>query len=219
MVHRTDLGAQDTGGTPLLNYCNNPPKPSSCGTGPFTDAPLWYANGTTICGTTYTTPMVVGNVADTSGAYDWFLPSSNVRGITFAYHVQSGFPIMQLWLAAQATSSTITGTVEQASSAPIPAGTNIDLQHADGTPVLDIQSDPVVVPVPRAARSASRPRRRRITSPSLCRPAMPRFHPYSWMRLARAWPSTPFSSNPRSPRPVWIRADLSRSAHSCSRPG
>ncbi len=141
------LGAQDTGGTPLLNYCNNSPKPSSCGTGPFTDAPLWFPTGTTVGATTYTTPLVLGNVADTSGAYDWFLPSTSVRSLTFIYHAQSGFPIMQLWLAALATASTITGTVVQPDAAPIPAGTDVDLEHPDGTPVLDIQGDPVDVPV------------------------------------------------------------------------
>ena len=142
------LGAQDTGGTPLLNYCNNTPKPSSCGAGPFTDAPQWFPTGTTVGATNYPTPLVLGNVADTSGAYDWFLPSSAVRSLTFIYHVQSGFPIMQLWLAALATASTISGSVEQADGAPIPAGTDVDLEHSDGSPVADIQGDPVVVPVP-----------------------------------------------------------------------
>jgi hypothetical protein len=142
-VSGTALGAQDTGGAPLLNYCNNVPKPSTCGTGPFTDAPLWYANGTTVGGTAYTTPMVVGNVADTSGAYDWFVPSADVRTLTLIYHVQSGFPIMQLWLAAHAPASTIIGSVQQAGGAPIPVGTDVDLENANGAPVLDIQGDPV----------------------------------------------------------------------------
>jgi hypothetical protein len=148
IVSGADLGAQDTGGSPLLNYCNNIPKPSSCGAGPFTDAPLWYANGTTIGGVAYSTPMVVGNVADTSGAYDWFLPTTDVRSLTLIYHVQSGFPIMQLWIAALATSSTISGAVHQPDGQPIPSGTAVDVQTATGAPVLDIQGDPVVVPVP-----------------------------------------------------------------------
>ena len=141
------LGAQDTGGTPLLNYCNNSPKPSSCGIGPFTDAPLWYPTGTTIGATTFTTPLVVGNVADTSGAYDWFLPSTAVRSLTFVFHVQSGFPIFQVWLAALATASTITGTVHPTDGGPVPAGTAVDLEQSNGIPVLDIQGGPVDTPV------------------------------------------------------------------------
>jgi hypothetical protein len=141
------LGAQDTGGTPLLNYCNNSPKPSSCGTGPFTDSPLWYPNGTTIGATTYTTPLVVGNVADTSGAYDWFLPSTAVRSLTFVFHVQSGFPIFQIWLAALAPASTITGVVQPSAGSSVPAGTDVDLEQSSGSPVVDVQGDPVEVPV------------------------------------------------------------------------
>jgi hypothetical protein len=141
------LGAQDTGGTPLLNYCNNSPKPSSCGAGPFTDAPLWYPNGTTIGATAYSTPLVVGNVTDTSGAYDWFLPNTAVRSLTFIFHVQSGFPIFQVWLAALATASTITGSVDAVGGGPVPAGTDVDLEQANGSPILDIQGNPVEVPV------------------------------------------------------------------------
>jgi hypothetical protein len=141
------LGAQDTGGTPLLNYCNNVPKPSSCGTGPFTDSPFWYPNGTTVGGTAYSTPLVLGNVADTSGAYDWFLPTTAVRSLTFVFHVQSGFPTYQLWLAALATATTISGTVQAADGGAIPAGTSADLQRPDGAPVLDIQGGPVTTPV------------------------------------------------------------------------
>ena len=40
-----DLNPQDTGGTPILNYCSNAaPKPSGCGAGTtFTDHPWWCA--------------------------------------------------------------------------------------------------------------------------------------------------------------------------------
>jgi hypothetical protein len=143
------LHAQDTGGTPLLNYCNNTPKPSTCtGPGPFTDHPNWYPNGTTIGGTSYTTPIVDGSGTDTSGAYDWFLPDSSIRTITLVYTAKLGFPTYQLWLVAPATAAQITGTIAPQGGAPVPPGVAIDLQKPDGTPVLDITDQPVSVPVP-----------------------------------------------------------------------
>jgi hypothetical protein len=144
----SDLGAQDTGGTPLLNYCNNSPKPSGCtGPGPFIDAPFWFPTGTTIAGTTYTTPIVKGNVLDTSGAYDWFQPGTDVRSLTFVYHIQSGLPIYQVWLAALAPVATITGTVTPPHGDTVPAGTTANLEQSNGTPVLNITDDPVTAPV------------------------------------------------------------------------
>jgi len=146
------LNAQDTSGTPLLNYCNNTPKPSTCTQpAPYTDSPFFFVNGTTIttpAGTqTYTTPIVKGNVVDTNGAYDWFLPSTDVRSITLIFTVQSGFPIYQVWLAAPAPVATIAGRVTTPDAAPIPPGTNVLLENADDTPVLDIENNPVSVPV------------------------------------------------------------------------
>ena len=146
------LGAQDTSGTPLLNYCNNTPKPSTCTqAGPYLDSPFFYVNGTTIttpAGTqTYTTPIVKGNVVDTNGAYDWFLPSTDVRSITLIFTVQSGFPIYQVWLAAPAPAATITGRVRTPDATPIPAGTIVLLENPDDTPVLDIEDNPVAIPV------------------------------------------------------------------------
>ncbi len=152
----TLLGPQDTGGTPLLNYCANAsPKPSSCtGPGPFTDAPWWLATGgkspnPTDLGT-YPAGSVVGNGVDTAGAYDWFLPSSAVHGIRLIYTPKSGFPIYQVWLAAGASPVTITGTVaipDLPPTTPIPAGTTATLNHDDGTPVLAIDETPVTTPI------------------------------------------------------------------------
>jgi LPXTG-motif cell wall-anchored protein len=142
------LGAQDTTNVPPLNYCNGTPKPSSCtGAGPFTDVPEWFPTGTTIGATTYVNPVVEGHGTDTSGAYDWFLPTSNLKTLTFTYHVLSGFPIFQLWLAASAPVATITGTVTPPAGETDPAGTAVALENANGTPVLDIENEPVVDPV------------------------------------------------------------------------
>ncbi|KRC61920.1 hypothetical protein ASE14_14145 [Agromyces sp. Root81] len=148
------LNAQDTGGTPLLNYCANAvPKPSSCvGPGPFTDHPWWL----TTAGPSPTLPgpfpagSVVGNGIDTYGSYDWFLPSAEVHGLRLTFTVQSGIPIYQLWLAAVATKATITGTVvlpEAPPGTPVPDGTKAELHNGDGTPVLDIEDQVVTTPV------------------------------------------------------------------------
>lgn len=142
------LNAQDTTGTPLLNYCNNVPKPSSCtGPGPFTDSPYWYENGLTVGGATYMTPVVLGNVLDTFGAYDWFLPTQEVRSVDLVFHVQSGFPIYQLWLAAPTPAATVTGRVVVPNDDPVPPGTSILLENPDDTPVLDIANEPVVIEI------------------------------------------------------------------------
>jgi hypothetical protein len=142
------LGAQNTDNVPVLNYCNNVPKPSSCaGPGPFGDVPGWLASGGTIGGTTYTTPIVKGGGVDTLGAYDWFLPPTTVRSLTLVFHVQSGFPIYQLWLAASAPLATINGTVVPSGGGAVPAGTVAELETPSGTPVPDILNNPVVAPV------------------------------------------------------------------------
>jgi len=151
------LNAQDTTGTPLLNYCNNTPKPSSCaGPGPFTDSPFWFENGTTITtpagATAYTTPIVNGNGVDTSGAYDWFLPSTDVRSLELVFTVKSGFPTYQVWLAAPAPVATITATVLTADGDPAPEGTTVLLQEPDGDPVLGLDNTPVEVPVDPTGR-------------------------------------------------------------------
>jgi hypothetical protein len=143
------LNAQDTGGTPLLNYCASSPKPSSCsGPGPFADFPTWHPTGAVVNGTPVSGPLVLGSGSDTLGAYDWFLPDSTVRSLTFTYTVQTGIPIYQLWLAALAPVGTITGTITTSHGAPVPADTKIDLEHTDGTAVKGLTGDPVVEPIP-----------------------------------------------------------------------
>lgn len=144
------LGAQDTDNDPVLNYCRNVPKPSSCtGQGPFTSVPAWLANGGFYNGNAYPAGSVVGEGGDTLGSYDWFLPGAAVRSITLEFHVLSGFPIYQLWLAGVAPVTTISGTiaVPDAPAGAIPEGTGVALEQPDGTPVLDIEENPVVVPV------------------------------------------------------------------------
>lgn len=143
-----ELGAQDTGGTPLLNYCNNSPKPSSCtGAGPFPDAPTWYPTGTTVGAVTYTNPVVVGSGGNTLGAYDWFLPTRPIASLTLRFSARLGVPNYQLWLAGPAPATVISGTIAQPDGAPAPAGTSVALAAADGAPVLDIVGAPVIAPV------------------------------------------------------------------------
>ena len=136
-VPSSALGAQDTGGTPLLNYCNNVPRPSSCvGPGPFTDHPSWLASGGVVNGTAYPPGTVLGNGTDSYGSYDWFLPDATVASITLEFHQIAGSPIYQLWLAALAPVSSISGSiVTPGTTDPVPAGTGIALQQPDGTPV------------------------------------------------------------------------------------
>lgn len=146
------LGAQDTGGTPLLNYCNNTPKPSTCTQpAPYEDFPLFWQSGTTITTpagtTTYTTPVVEGHGGDSNGSYDWFLPSTDVRSITLIFTVKSGFPTYTVWLAAPAPVATITGTIVVPDENPVPAETTVLLEQPDGTPVLDIENNPVTTPI------------------------------------------------------------------------
>lgn len=147
------LGARDTGGTPLLNYCNNSPKPSSCtGTGPYTDAPRWFATGTTVVApngtsTVVANPVVVGSGNNTVGAYDWFLPTVAIQTLTLRFSVQTGIPNYQVWFAAPAPATTITGTVLRQDGTPAPAGTTVELDTAAGVPVLDIVGAPVTTAV------------------------------------------------------------------------
>ena len=144
----SDLHAQDTDNDPQLNYCHNVPKPSACGSGPFTDVPAWLEAGGVYNGASYPSGAVVGSGSDTKGAYDWFLPSSDVRQLQLTFtRIPSGFPIYQLWLAAPAPAATVTGVIAGAQDSPAPEGTRITLDTAAGTPVLDIDDVPVTVPL------------------------------------------------------------------------
>ena len=80
------LGWQDA-----FNYCEPSPRPSSCGRGPFTDKPVWDAS----------TATLKGNVADTSGASGWFMPTKPIKSLTIVYSVLTGIPVGQLWIAAK----------------------------------------------------------------------------------------------------------------------
>ncbi|MGA0567507.1 hypothetical protein ACO2Q7_09255 [Rathayibacter sp. KR2-224] len=148
-----ELGEQGTG-----NYCDNAsPRPSACSgaTAPY-DVPNWVpgpgsvpvAYGSTTI--TYSPGTLYGNFNDTSGAYAWFLPSSQVHGIRLVYGALNGSPVYQLWLAQPAPTATIAGTVALGGSdagQPVPSGTSVELQSADGTPVAALDGSPVEVPV------------------------------------------------------------------------
>lgn len=143
----TDLNPQDTGGTPLLNYCANAsPKPSSCGAGTaFTDHPWWCATpGPAPCATATLPRTVVGNGSDTQGAYDWFVPSVSVTTLTLTYQWLTGIPSFQLWIVVPAAAAVVSGQVDLPAGAPVPT---LSLDHGDGTPVLDLLAAPVTVPV------------------------------------------------------------------------
>lgn len=144
------LGPQDTGGTPLLNYCANAsPKPSSCGAGTaFTDAPWWCpTTGGGVCAPATRPRTVVGNGADTQGAYDWFVPTVGVTSLTLTYQWLTGIPSFQLWIVTPAPAAVVSGKIVQPTGDPAPAGTTIMLEDAAGTPVPDIQGQPVTVPI------------------------------------------------------------------------
>jgi LPXTG-motif cell wall-anchored protein len=144
------LGPQDTSGTPILNYCANAsPKPSSCGAGTsFTDAPWWCATtGGGVCAPATRPRTVVGNGADTQGAYDWFVPTVGVTSLTLTYQWLTGIPSFQLWIVTPAPAAVVSGKILQPSGAPASAGTTVALEDAAGTPVPDIQNQPVSVPV------------------------------------------------------------------------
>ncbi|MFF2273451.1 hypothetical protein ACFVTX_14325 [Agromyces sp. NPDC058136] len=132
------------------NYCAaGSPKPSACaGPGPFDDVPRWVGTGTIDdFGITFTTGTVVGNFDDTSGAYLGFTPDPAVRRVELLYGAVNGSPSYQLWLAAAAAKTTITGTVVLDGGAPVPPGTVVEIGDADGQPVLDVTGETLQVPV------------------------------------------------------------------------
>jgi hypothetical protein len=145
------LHEQSTG-----NYCDTSPKPSTCSgvNAPF-DIPHWVTNpsGEAAPATpqiTWSRGTAYGNFADTTGAYVWFMPDASIRRITLTYYAVNGSPVYQLWLAQPAPMATINGTVALDGQAPgtaVPAGTSVQLNAADGTPVTDLGGDPVTVPV------------------------------------------------------------------------
>jgi hypothetical protein len=152
----TPLPVSDLGERGVGNYCDSSPKPSTCSgvVAPF-DQPHWtdttpitvpYATGSM----NYSGATAYGNYNDTSGAYVWFTPTSAVRSITITYGALNGSPVYQLWIAQPAPTAVISGTVAldgQAPGSAVPAGTAVQLNSADGTPVTDVDGDPVTVPV------------------------------------------------------------------------
>lgn len=148
-----ELGFQSAG-----NYCTNVPRPASCAAGPYTDQPVWVTAPETFDGVDYVPGTLRGNSLpgspaaglDTSGAYGWFKPTTDVAVIELLYGARAGFPVFQLWLASPAPKATITGTVElpgQTPGTPVPPDTLIQLNNGDGTPVLDAEDLPVQTPV------------------------------------------------------------------------
>jgi hypothetical protein len=153
------LHEQSTG-----NYCDTSPKPATCAgvNAPF-DIPHWVTDplGEAAPATpqiTWSRGTVYGNFADTTGAYVWFKPDASIRKLTLTYYAVNGSPVYQLWLAQPAPTTTISGTVEldgQAPGSAVPAGTSVQLNAADGTPVTDVDGDPVTAPVDAATGAYS----------------------------------------------------------------
>lgn len=128
----TTLTAAELGFQGAFNYCTGTPKPSGCtGSGPFTDQPTWDAATTTLH----------GSGSDTSGASAWLRPTAEVRTLTLTFSVRTGIPSYQVWFAAQ--TEDISGTVREENGEPAPEGTVVELEHPDGTPVLDDRNEPV----------------------------------------------------------------------------
>jgi hypothetical protein len=87
----SDLSTEELGFRDAFNYCQSSPRPSSCGSGPFTDKPVWDTSNDTL----------TGNGPDTEGASGWFMPTKPVKSLTLVYSVLTGIPSAQLWLAAK----------------------------------------------------------------------------------------------------------------------
>lgn len=109
-VSTEDLGFQGS-----FNYCNGSPLPSTCGGSTSNDLPRWDAGTSTL----------IGSSRDTSGASGWLKPRVPIRSVTLRFEVQSGIPLYQLWVAAQATEST----------PPSPPPTQPPVVDPGGTPV------------------------------------------------------------------------------------
>lgn len=145
-----ELGFQSAG-----NYCTNAPKPGSCGAAPYTDAPVWVTAPETFDTISYLPGTLRGNslpgapaaTRDTSGAYGWFLPTVDIAVMEVLVGPRDGIPTVQLWLAAPAPKATITGTISVPGETTVPDGTVVQLNNADGSPVLNAEELPVTTPV------------------------------------------------------------------------
>ncbi|GAA5203911.1 hypothetical protein [Microbacterium jejuense] len=147
------VGFRSTG-----NYCAATPKPGACAGGPFTDAPVWVTAPESFDGIDYVPGTLRGNslpgspatTRDTAGAYGWFQPDATVRSIRITFGIRDGFPTAQLWLASPAPKVVITGTVttpDPPAGLVVPEGTTVQIEDPDGTPLLDIEDQPLTVPV------------------------------------------------------------------------
>jgi len=148
----TDLPVALLNAQTPANYCAVTPKPSSC-SGAATDVPHWVPGpgtvdavygGTTI---TWQPGTVYGNVLNTTGAYIWFLPDPQVRGVRISYGALSGAPNFQLWIGQPAPQTTISGSVAIPGTTAVPSGTAVQLDATDGTPVAGLDGQPVTAPV------------------------------------------------------------------------
>ena len=120
-----DLGFQST-----FNYCTGAPLPSACAGSTATDRPVWDAG----------TGTLTGNVADTNGASGWFRPRVPIKTLTLQFAAQSGIPVYQLWVAAQASQTP-----------PVQPTPPINLPTAPPvTPTIVGEGSPAVIVLPPA---------------------------------------------------------------------
>jgi hypothetical protein len=139
------------------NYCDNSPRPSTCGAGPYTDAPVWVTAPELFDGINYAPGTLRGNslpgapgaTRDTSGAYGWFMPTRAITSLQIMFGVRDGSPTAQMWLATPAPKVTVTGQVEVegAGDGAVPAGTVIAIADDDGDALLGLEDEPLTVPV------------------------------------------------------------------------
>jgi len=122
-VATANLGFQSA-----FNFCGVPsPVPSTC-SGGSSDVPTWApgSNG----------GALVGNVADTTGATGWFMPTVRLRSLTLTNTNLSGIPTASLWIASNLR--TISGNISVEPAAPSSTSTTVT---------------PAPVPVPNAVVS------------------------------------------------------------------
>lgn len=132
------VSAASLGYESSFNYCAVSPRPSGCGTGPFTDRPTWDQ----------ATATLYGSGSDTSGAAAWFRPTAPLKTLTFTFSRTAGSPSYQVWFAA--LSRDISGTVTTISGDP-PPPTTLGLLHDTPpyAPVLDADERPVTTTTAR----------------------------------------------------------------------
>lgn len=144
----TELGFQSA-----QNFCVGSPRPSACSTpGLLFESPVWVTAPENFDGVNYVASTLRGNTLrspsvttlDSAGAYGWFEPTVQVRVIELLFGARDGFPIYSFTMASPAPKVTISGTVGPTG---LPAGSQIALASADGTPVLDTIGAQVTVPV------------------------------------------------------------------------